>query len=289
MNKMALNCAMLCGLMASVAWAEPTTNLPVAQITPGPLNQPVPVSAPATVEGLTLDLGPGVKMDLVWISPGEFMMGSPAGEIGRHDNEGPQHRVSISKGFWMGKCDVTQGQWERVMESNPSYFKNSGANAPVEYVSWNACQEFLKKLNQRSDIKDREIHARLPTEAEWEYACRAGTTTRFNTGDGDADLDRAGWYVGNSDRKTHPVGEKQANAWGLYDMHGNVWEWCQDWYGNYDAGASTDPAGPASGACRVLRGGAWTYVAGDCRSAYRGNSVPEGSGWVSGFRVVVSR
>lgn len=286
MKKVAGSWLWICGLIASVAWAEPTTN---ARMVPTSEAHPAALSSPRTNEALTIDLGSDAKLELLWIPPGEFMMGSLADEAGRHENEGPQHRVRISKGFWMGKYVVTQGQWELIMGNNPSYFRSAGSNAPVEYVSWNECQVFLQKLNQRPDTSGHPIRARLPTEAEWEYACRAGTTTRYGTGDEAADCDRAGWSAGNSGRTTHPVGEKQANAWGLFDMHGNVWEWCQDWYGDYAAEAATDPAGPATGACRVVRGGAWTYSAGDCRSAYRGNSVPEGAGWVSGFRVVVTR
>ena len=220
---------------------------------------------------LTVDLGSGLKMEFVWIPPGDFLMGSPEGEVGRSKYEGPQHSVRISKGIWMGQYQITQAQWERVMGNNPSNFTNAGPNAPVEMVSWDDCQEFLDKLNQMPEVRGQQLQARLPTEAEWEYACRAGTTTRYNIGDGDADLDRAGWYNGNSGRTTHPVGEKQTNTWGLYDMHGNVWEWCHDWYGDYDSAAVTDPSGPASGSYRVMRGSSWSNYAKGCRAAYRNN------------------
>jgi formylglycine-generating enzyme required for sulfatase activity len=225
-----------------------------------------------------IDLGGGVKLEMVWVPAGEFDMGSPASETDRIDSE-TQHRVTLSKGFWMGKYEVTQEQWERVMGSNPSNFK--GARNPVEQVSWTDCQEFIGKVNRLVDGGG----FRLPTEAEWEYACRAGTKTRFHTGDADGDLDGAGWYTGNSGDKTHPVGEKKANAFGLFDMHGNVWEWCLDWYGDYPTAAVTDPAGPGSGEIRVVRGGCWVYDAWLCRSAFRFRSDP-GYRWINlGFRL----
>ena len=209
-----------------------------------------------------IDLGRGVTLELVWIPPGEFLMGSPDGERGRDGDEGSQHRVRITKGFWMGKYEVTQKQWETVMGHNPSRFKGDGRR-PVESVSWDDCQEFLKKLNSRASSPG----FRLPTEAEWEYACRAGTTTRFYWGD-HSDSAHA-WYRDNSGRHPHPVGEKKPNAWGLYDMSGNVWEWCHDRYGNYSPKPVTDPRGPSSGSNRVLRGGSWTNYARYCRSSNR--------------------
>jgi formylglycine-generating enzyme required for sulfatase activity len=227
---------------------------------------------------MTIDLGGGVKMDLVWIPAGEFDMGS-----NDNDSEKPVHRVKLTKGFWMGKHEVTQEQWEKVMGTNPSNFK--GAKNPVEKVSWNDCQEFLKKLNEV--VRDRGF--RLPTEAEWEYACRAGTKTEFYSGDNDNDLAEAGWYSGNSDSKTHPVGEKKPNAFGLHDMHGNVWEWCQDWYGDYSPGDVSDPTGPSSGSLRVLRGGSWISNSAYCRTASRYSRVPAYSVSYRGFRVVLVR
>jgi formylglycine-generating enzyme required for sulfatase activity len=242
---------------------------------------------------LSIDLGAGVKMEMVWMAPGEFMMGSPVGEGDREVRE-TQHRVRISKGFWMGKYEVTQEQWQRIMGKNPAEFSTasgvvfSGKNArnPVEQVSWNDCQTFLEKLTGRLP---GELRARLPTEAEWEYACRAGTSTRFHAGDGDADLVRAGWSAANSGRTTHAAGQKQANAWGLFDMHGNVWEWCQDWYGTYDSGVVADPTGPPSGSARVLRGGSWDDSFRYCRSAYRLSIDPAHTGGRVGFRVVCCR
>jgi len=225
--------------------------------------------------------GPGLEapnIETVWIAPATFMMGSPANEPDRAGDE-PRHQVTITGGFWLGKYEVTQAQWEQVMGTNPSAFR--AADQPVDSVSWNDCQEFIRRLNTLP-VGGRY---RLPTEAEWEYACRAGTSSRFNLGGADTALDRAGWYSGNSGDTTHPAGWKQPNALGLYDMHGNVWEWCQDWYAAYPWEA-TDPAGPSSGAYRVLRGGSWRDNAGNCRSASRNYDDPAYKKHNFGFRVV---
>ncbi|MFW6106656.1 MAG: SUMF1/EgtB/PvdO family nonheme iron enzyme, partial [bacterium] len=172
----------------------------------------------------TVKLGGGVTMDLVLIPAGEFMMGSPRAEDERYDNE-TQHEVRITKPFYMSKTEVTQEQWERMMGENPADFK--GAKNPVDSVSWNDCRDFAKKLSEQVD----SLTFSLPTEAEWEYACRAGSTTKYCFGDSDRELGNYAWYRPNSDGKTHPVGQKKPNAFGLYDMHGNLWEWCQDRYG----------------------------------------------------------
>ena len=227
-------------------------------------------------------------MEFVYIEPGTFMMGSPSGEPGRDDDE-RRHQVTLTKGFYMHTTEVTQGQWKAVMGSNPSRFQNCGDDCPVEQVSWNEVQEFVRKLNQREGGGTY----RLPTEAEWEYAARAGSTTAFANGGiselkggYDANLDAMGWYFGNSNKKMHPVAQKQPNAWGLYDMHGNVWEWCQDWYGVYPSGAVTDPTGPSSGSRRVYRGGSWNFYAKDCRSASRYRWVPSLRLSYLGFRLL---
>jgi formylglycine-generating enzyme required for sulfatase activity len=222
------------------------------------------------------------SMKRVLIPSGKFMMGSPKDEKDREDSEGPQREVTISKPFYMGVYAVTQEQYEQVMGKNPSNFK--GAENPVENVSWNDAAEFCKKLSQKTGTS-----VRLPTEAEWEYACRAGSKTRFSYGDDNdyANLGDYAWYGQNSDNKTHPVGQKKPNAFGLYDMHGNVWEWCSDWYGAYEDKAQTDPTGPASGSARVLRGGGWIYDPQVCRSAYRARGDPDNRGSVFGFRVVL--
>jgi len=198
-------------------------------------------------------------LELVYIPAGNFLMSSPESESGRSrfaGREGPQHRVTLTKGFYLGKTEVTQAQWEKVMGFNPSLFKGAGRELPVDTVGWKDCRTFCEKAGGG---------LRLPTEAEWEYACRAGTQGPYA-----GDLDEMGWYLGNSDGATHPVGGRKPNAWGLYDMHGNVWEWCQDIIDKYSNEAVTDPAGPEKDGERVLRGGSWAAYASDCRSAARG-------------------
>jgi len=216
-------------------------------------------------------------IEMVFIPAGQFLMGSPANEEGHFDDEGPQHRVRITQPFYMGKYAATQGEWQALMGSNPSKFKG-GDRLPVDMISWNLCQEFLVQAGGG---------LRLPTEAEWEYACRAGTTTRFYAGDAENDLAAAGWFLANSEEKTHLVGQKKPNAWGLYDMHGNVWQWCQDYYDkNYYATSPTEnPAGPLTGWERVVRGGPYDYGPAFCRAANRGPLAPSVHNPNLGFRV----
>jgi formylglycine-generating enzyme required for sulfatase activity len=257
----------------------------------------------------------GVSFKMVRIPAGEFMMGSSlspeeverryGGKAEWYKGEHPQHRVRISRAFWMGQTEVTQGLWKAVMGSNPSHFSNCGDDCPVEKVSWDDCQDFIRKLNGMVSGGN----FRLPTEAEWEYACRAGTTGLYA-----GDLDAMGWYGNNSGNKpidalaiwnelkdwgkygqrildngcrTHSVATRQPNAWGLYDMHGNVWEWCQDWYSDYPSGSVTDSTGPSSGSFRVLRGGCWDVIAGRCRSALRYGSVPGSRRYALAFRLAL--
>jgi len=220
-------------------------------------------------------------MEFVFIPAGKFMMGSPSDEKDRYNDEGPAHEVTIKNPFYLGKYPVTQKQWEKVMGSNPSRFK--GDDLPVENVSWDGVQKFIKKFNEMEGT-DKYC---LPSEAEWEYACRAGTTTRFCFGDDESKLGDYAWYGDNSDSKTHPVGQKQPNPFGLYDMHGNVWEWVQDrWHDNYK-GAPFDGSAWESGdnSDRVLRGGGWRNYAGYCKAAgrYGGGS---GLGGGVGFRLL---
>ena len=172
----------------------------------------------------------------------------------------------------MQTTETTQGQWEAVMGKNPSHFK--GADLPMEMVSWDDCQEFLKKLSEKAKDQLKGKKAGLPTEAQWEYACRAGEKGKWCFGDDEKSLGEYAWYDKNSGNTTHPVGEKKANAWGLFDMHGNVWEWCEDWYGAYEKGAATDPTGPAKGDARCFRGGSWGYGGVDSRSADRYRNGP---------------
>jgi len=222
-------------------------------------------------------------------------MGSPTDEPGR-DSDETQHQVTLTQAFYMQTTEVTQGEWEAVMGSNPSFFSSCGDDCPVEEVSWNDVQDFITEMNKRG-----EDTYRLPTEAEWEYAARAGSTTAFYNGGitntdctpTDPNLDLIGWYCGNDDADgsstTHPVAQKQPNAWGLYDTSGNVWEWCQDWYdSDYPAGSVTDPTGPDTGSARVGRGGGWDSGVGYCRSAFRSLNSPGGRGSGLGFRLALS-
>jgi formylglycine-generating enzyme required for sulfatase activity len=224
-----------------------------------------------------------IGMEFVLIPAGEFEMGSPSDEEGRLDTEEPVHHVNIEKAFYMCKYEVTQKQWREIMADNPSHFK--GDDLPVEMVSWDDVQEFIKKLNE----KEGTDKYRLPSEAEWEYACRAGTSTRYSLGDDESKLGDYAWYYANSGDNTHPVGQKKSNSWGLYDMHGNVWEWVQD-SGHEDYnGAPTDGSAWESeyyGALRVFRGGCWYDFAGDCRSAIRLHLVPRLRGYHLGFRIL---
>ena len=213
-------------------------------------------------------------------------MGSPDDENGRYSDEGPQHKVEISKDFWMGVTPVTQAQWYALMGKNPSQFK--GDNRLVEQVSWEDSVRYIHALNRHLNGLD----AHLPTEAQWEYACRAGTTKAFNNDEDctreiglDPALDQLGWFDKNSAGQTHEVSGKRPNAWGLYDMHGNVWEWCFDWFGDYDSRSQTDPSGPDQGWNRVLRGGSWISDARYCRSAYRLRSEPDLRNDFRGFRL----
>ena len=240
-----------------------------------------PFPTPAGQKTMALDLGDGIKMQLVLIPAGKFVMGSPDSETGRDDDEGPQRRVTISKPFYMGVTEVTQDQYAAIVGKNPSRF--SGLANPVEQVSWDDAVAFCKALSKKTGQT-----VRLPTEAEWEYACRAGSKTRFTFGDRDRDLGAYAWYEENCDKKPHPVGKKKPNAWGLYDMHGNVWEWCNDWYAESYAGLKTaDPEGPGSGKYRVHRGGSWHNSPAGCRSASRVGRTPDDRFSNLGFRVAV--
>ena len=202
----------------------------------------------------------------VFIAPGEFMMGSPAGENGRGKDE-TQHHVRLTKPFYLGKYEATRGEWKKIMESEPSqgetYAKENPSHA-VSDVSWDDCQRLVKKMNERLRGTRNALRLALPTEAQWEYACRAGTETAYCFGGDTSKLGDYAWFGENvddqGDRHAHPVGRKKPNAWGLYDMHGNVWEWCQDRYGTYAEGGPSDPTGATSGEYRVFRGGSWRYT-----------------------------
>ena len=212
---------------------------------------------PGKVE--VVDLGKDVKLEMVLVPAGKFKMGSPTTEVGYEDKT--QHKVTLTKTFYMGKYEVTQEQWFEIMGVNPS--KEKGRMFPVTGVSWNDCQDFIKKLNAKTNGGYR-----LPTEAEWEYACRAGTTTAYSFGDNITAKD-ANYNIGVKIVKPVAVGGYKPNAFGLYDMHGNVWEWCEDWYAAYPKESVIDPNGPAAGKRRVLRGGSFFSDASDVRSSAR--------------------
>ncbi|MDD2715236.1 MAG: formylglycine-generating enzyme family protein [Candidatus Wallbacteria bacterium] len=222
----------------------------------------------------TVSLSNEVSMEFVWIPAGTFYMGNPDG-VGEA-NEHPQHQVTLTQGFWIGKYEVTQAQWQQVMGSNPSY--SQGPTLPVESVSWTGCQEFITAINHLG-----KGTFSLPTEAEWEYACRAGSSSLFYWGD-TAEADYC-WYDENSQDITHAVGGKLPNAWGVYDIIGNVDEWCQDWYGDYGSSAATDPTGPESGSYRILRGGYWGWGSYHLYSAFRFNISPDFSDNGCGLRL----
>jgi formylglycine-generating enzyme required for sulfatase activity len=222
-----------------------------------------------------------MNIEMVYVQGGTFTMGC-TGEQGNdcYPGEGPVHQVTLSN-FYMGKYEVTQAQWKAVMGSNPSNFK--GDNLPVEKVSWNDVQEFIRKLNAQTGK-----HYRLPTEAEWEYAARGGNKSRKYKYSGSNALESVAWYGDNSGSTTHPVGTKSANELGIYDMSGNVWEWCSDWSGAYPASAQNNPVGALSGSDRVYRGGSWYIIAGSCRVAIRFDYSPGNSGSDLGFRLACS-
>jgi formylglycine-generating enzyme required for sulfatase activity len=219
------------------------------------------------------------------LSPDEFAQ-KYGGKAIRYRDEHRQHNVKINKPFFLQTSEVTQGQWKTVIGTNPSYFKKCGDNCPVESISWEDANKFIKKLNE---IEGDEAY-RLPTEAEWEYACRAGTTTEFSFGDDADKLDEYAWYYDNSKAKTHPGGQKNPNPWGLYDMHGNVWEWEENWHDNYKDAPDDGRAWiehPRS-ANRVFRGGDWDSDAGRCRAANRSSRRGRGDRRLVGFRLARS-
>ena len=279
----------------AILTVEPVIIIEAPVITEQPVSQTVTEGGAVTFnvevkinnseyENFTTSLPNGVNLDMVWIEPGTFIMGSPEDEIGRLDFVGEdQHRVVISSGYWLGKYEVTQAQYKALMGENPSRFRDD--NNPVEQVSWNDAMSFCEKLTEIEKIAGRlpeGYRYTLPTEAQWEYACRAGTITAFYNGTNIpteeqkwevpcSNADPIAWYMHNSGYKTHPIGQKQPNGWGLYDMYGNVWEWCLDWYNSnyYTESPVTDPMGPSTGTYRCARGGSWDNGAYRCRSAAR--------------------
>ena len=222
----------------------------------------------------------GVSFEMVEVRGGTFRMGATSEQgSDAYDGEKPVHSVTLS-GYYIGKTEVTQALWKAVMGSNPSEFK--GDDLPVERVSWYDCQEFIRELNAMTGQ-----NFRLPTEAEWEFACRGGNNSRGYKYSGSNYIDNVAWYDGNSEDKTHPVATKLPNELGLYDMSGNVWEWCSDWNGKYSSGAQTNPKGPYDGSYRVIRGGSWIFSVGYCRSSRRYNDIPMYRNYCFGLRLAL--
>jgi sulfatase modifying factor 1 len=270
-----------------------TVNARQAALATLPSEFPLPWASDWGVDPYGLWMGlviGGVRQAFRWIPPGRFLMGSPPEEAERLNNE-TQHEVILSQGFWLADTACTQALWEAVMGQNPSYFK--GTERPVEQVSWDEAMEFIKKLNNQI----AGLNLRLPTEAQWEYACRAGTRTPFWFGDNitpdqinyHGDYPYAGGKKGDSRPHTVEVKALPCNGWGLYQMHGNVWEWCRDGYGQYPEGPVTDPVGPESGERRVLRGGGWEGYGRVMRSAKRGHYSPDSWYRYVGFRLARSQ
>jgi len=227
-----------------------------------------------------------LEIKFCWCPPGHFRMGTSEDAPQHLLNERPVE-VTLSRGFWMQQTELTQNQYQQLMGCNPSFFR--GEHNPVDSVTWDEATEFCRRLSELPPEKEAGNLFRLPTEAEWEYACRAGITTEWCYGDNEEGMEEYGWYHKNSGRTTHPVGEKRANAWGLFDMHGNVSEWCQDFYGEYPSEPATDPRGPETGDTRrTFRGGGWFFVAEYARSAYRDAHEPADRYVGRGFRLVAT-
>ena len=251
---------------------------------------------------IAVTLPGGATIEFVWIKPGSFAMGSPASEPGRLVDEGPQHEVTITHGFYLGKFEVTQAQWESVMgtavtEKRRARYVQLNPSHPAVYISWEDVQMFVKTLNLLQTLNKAVEGSlyRLPTEAEWEYAARAGTTTRWSFGDDEGQLGHYASYEANAWsaglKYAQPVGTRLSNPWGLHDMHGNIWEWVQDWYGSeyYSSSAIEDPPGPAAGDARVMRGGGFSDVARGLRSACRFRHRPSARGYSMGARLLRER
>jgi formylglycine-generating enzyme required for sulfatase activity len=255
-----------------------------------------PAKPPESNTPATKQIQNSIGMQFVLISKGRFLMGSPPDEEDRSDDE-QQHEVLLSRDFYLGVYEVTQSQYEAAMEENLSYFQGTQvlgedtSRHPVDSVSWEDAVEFCQRLAERPEEKKANRKYRLPAEAEWEYACRAKsrTPTQFSFGIYDTQLGGYAWYTANSKKMTHPVGVKLPNKFGLHDMHGNVWEWCSDWYDDkyYASSTDADPRGPDSGTSRVLRGGSWYDVPLYVRSARRNSAPPAHRNRNNGFRVVL--
>ena len=242
-----------------------------------PTTPPNPLSA----DVITIPVKDGVNIEMVKVEAGTFMMGATSEIQNSSDDEKPVHQVTLTNDYYMGKYEVTQVLWQTVMGSNPSHFE--GNNLPVEQVSWEDCQEFISELNNMTGRKFR-----LPTEAEWEYAARGGKKSRGYQYSGSNNLSDVAWYEANCGKRTHPVGTKQSNELGIYDMIGNVWEWCQDWYGFYPSFSQTNPTGAVKGADRVYRGGSWCDEEGGCSVSCRLPDIQDSGHYDLGFRLTLS-
>ena len=253
---------------------------PKSEPKPKPKPKPTPkVSSSYTDDGIMFSIG-NVRFEMVRVEGGTFTMGATAEQgSDAYSDEKPTHQVTLSS-YSIGKTEVTQALWQAVMGSNPSYFK--GSNLPVEEVSWEDCQTFIRKLNALTGKTFR-----LPTEAEWEYAARGGNKSRGYKYSGSNTLSNVAWYDDNSADKTHPVATKASNELGIYDMTGNVWEWCSDWYGSYSSSSQYNPTGSNTGSFRVRRGGSWSYNAGRCRISFRIYNTPTNSFNYLGLRLAL--
>jgi len=264
---------------APTAAPRPAPSIEVIERTPEALPSAAPTTGPAAAPAPAPAFTNSLGGCFIRLEPGEFMMGSPENEIGRGEHE-MRHRVTLTKTCLLAVTQVTQAQWSALMPTNPSCFK--GNDRPVETVSWDEATKFCEALSRTEGRRYR-----LPTEAEWEYACRAGTTTRFHAGDGERALADAAWYEANSGKQTHGVALKEPNAWGFHDMHGNVWEWCFDQLGGYPTLPVTDPQGAIVGSSRILRGGSWNDPGRCCRAAYRNGDARAYRRNTIGFRLAL--
>lgn len=230
-----------------------------------------------------------VALRLRWIGPGSFKMGSAEDEVDRYEDEGPLHEVRITRGYWLGEAPVTQEQWDALHSTNPSRFRND--MRPVEQVNWYDCVEFCDRLN----LLQSGLETRLPTETEWEYACRGVRNASYHRErrasdieDSVSEIEKLGWFAGNSGGMTHDVKQRLPNGFGVYDMRGNVWEWCADWWvGRYSAQIQVDPVGPKSGSLRVVRGGSYLLSARECRCSVRAGRSPVNHTDDVGFRIAI--
>ena len=253
----------------------------VSTVSVSPVQVPAVPSNTISDDAITIPVKDGICIEMVKVEGGTFMMGATSEMKNPNSNEKPVHQVTLTNDYYMGKYEVTQALWQAVMGSNPSEYK--GDNLPVETVSWNDCQKFISKLNS---LTGRMF--RLPTEAEWEYAARGGKESRGYQYSGSSNISDVAWYDENSGSKTHPVGTKQANELGIYDMTGNVWEWCSDWYSSYSSSSQTNPTGSDSGSARVSRGGGWFNDASYCRLSVRFYYTPDFRLDILGLRLALS-